>query len=75
MAKYKVDSGLHQFAPRMWRHTHNITGDHVFDGSIENGMHPKSLDLPGKLRMHLATGEAYGYKTGYRGYSGIAGDD
>jgi hypothetical protein len=59
----------------MWRQVHNLTGDYVFDGSIENGMHPRSLDLAGKLQMHLATGEGYGPKTAYRGYSGLAGDD
>lgn len=69
------DTGLHQFAPRAWRKVHNTTGDFVFDGSIENGNHPRALNLAGKLSMHIATGEGYGYKTAYRGYSGLAGDD
>jgi hypothetical protein len=71
----KVDTGFHQFAPRAWRQVHNLTGDYVFDGSIENGMHPQALKIADKLRMHLATGESYGFKTAYRGYSGLAGDD
>ena len=73
MAKAK-DTGLHKFAPRMWRKVHNITGDAVFDGSIENGMHPKNLNLAAKLDMHIS-GNTYGYRTMYNGYSGLAGDD
>lgn len=62
----------HRFAPQLWRHTHNITGDHVFDASIERC---KNRDAHNKVGWHCAKGESYGYKTAYSGYSGLAGDD
>jgi hypothetical protein len=62
----------HRFAPKMWRQTHNITGDAVFDASIE---HCKNKTVPGKVSIHCATDNAYGYRTSYRSYSGLSGDD
>ena len=72
--KVKVDTGLHKFAPRAWQKVHNLTGDYVFDGSIENGMHPRNLQLAAKLGMHIS-GSSYGYRTPYGGYAGLSGDD
>lgn len=67
-----LHNGLHQFAPQIWRKTHDLTGDYVFDSSIEKC---KNSDMWGKLGAHLAGREAYGPKTAYSGYRGLAGDD
>jgi hypothetical protein len=70
----KIESadGFHRFSPKMWRKTHNLTGDYVFDASIERC---QNTDMRSKLMDHLAMDSAYGPKTAYKGYSGIAGDD
>jgi hypothetical protein len=68
-----VDSaGFHRFCPKLWRHTHVITGDYVFDASIERN---QNKDMRNKIGDHVATNATYGPKTGYNGYNGIAGDD
>jgi hypothetical protein len=56
----------------MWRKTANLTGDYVFDASIEQS---QNHDMMAKLHDHLAMDSAYGPKTAYRGYSSMAGDD
>jgi hypothetical protein len=64
---------FHQLAPKLWRDTHMLTGDYVFDASIE---HCTNRDMKAKLWQHLGEmGESYGFRTAYRGYSGYAGDD
>jgi hypothetical protein len=64
---------FHQLAPKLWRHTKNLTGDPVFDESIARCT---NRDMKAKLWQHLGgMGESYGPKTAYRGYSSSAGDD
>lgn len=63
---------LHQYAPRAWRRTHCITGDFEFDASIE---HCHNMDALGKIGSRVIKDTAYGYRTGYDGYSGYSGDD
>jgi hypothetical protein len=60
----------HQCAPKAWRKTANVTGDYDFDASIQHA----NADGKRKLQEHVAT-SSYGYRTGYNGYSGLAGDD
>jgi hypothetical protein len=64
--------GFHKFCPKNWRHTHNITGDYVFDASIE---HCKNPDMARKLASHVSKEYSYGGRTNYGGYSGMGGDD
>jgi hypothetical protein len=70
--KIENRDGFHRFSPKLWRKTHNLTGDFVFDASIE---HCQNKDMRAKLVDHLAMDSAYGPKTGYKGYSSMAGDD
>jgi hypothetical protein len=62
---------FHQLAPKLWRHTENLTGDYVFDASIA---HCKNPDMKHKLGQHIIR-EGYGPRTNYSGYSGLSGDD
>lgn len=63
---------VHMFAHPLWRSTHNITGDSVFDASIEQCTNQDAHD---KLSLHISGGVHYGPKTAYNGYNGLAGDD
>jgi hypothetical protein len=62
----------HECAPKEWRHTHNITGNHEMDASIE---HSKNGDMRQKLSDFVSYDEAYGPITGYSGYHGYRGDN
>ena len=62
----------HRIAPKEFRKTQSITGDHIFDASIHR-CHNK--DLPGKLRDYITGEESYGPITGYSGYQGYHGDN
>lgn len=70
--KIQDTNGFHRFSPKLWRKTANLTGDYVFDASIEQS---QNRDMMAKLHDHLAMDSAYGPKTAYRGYSSMAGDD
>jgi len=65
-------AGFHRFAPKLWRKTHTITGDYVFDATIEQS---QNKAMHAKLPDHLAMDSAYGPKSAYRGYSSMAGDE
>jgi hypothetical protein len=63
---------LHMFSHPLWRKTHNITGDAVFDASIEQS---KNKDVAARLLTHVASGRDYGSKSAYNGYNGLSGDE
>lgn len=66
-------AAMHQCCPKEWRQTHDITGSYELDASIERC---GNKDLPARLEMYLGgPTHSYGYRTGYSGYSGLAGDD
>ena len=62
----------HQCCPPTHRQVPNITGDYDFDASL---VRSKNTDLAAKFRNHISASQGYGYRTNYRGYSGLAGDD
>ena len=70
--KIEDPRGYHRFCPKLWRKVHDLTGDYVFDASIEQS---QNRDMQAKLHDHLAMDSAYGPKSAYRGYSSMAGDD
>lgn len=63
---------LHQFAPREWRRTPDVTGSFELDASIERCT---NKDLPKRMQFYVERDNAYGPKTGYDGYHGYSGDD
>ena len=63
---------LHKFAPKEWRKTQDITGDHIMDESIHRCKNP---DVRKKLTDYVTGDEAYGPTTGYSGYHHYRGDD
>lgn len=67
--KYATD---HTVAPKIYRHTPNITGDYDLDASIMHGKHSPAMES--KLKTHRSE-TVYGPKTGYDGYQGYSGDD
>jgi len=68
-------SGTHDSAsPKGWHQVPKVTGDYDLDATIE---HRSNRDMPHRLALYTKGGRvnAYGYKTGYRGYHGYGGDD
>lgn len=66
--------GCHdQCSPKDWHHVPKVTGDFDLDATI---LHRKNKNLPARLELYTKTGSnAYGYRTGYRGYHGYGSDD
>jgi hypothetical protein len=62
----------HTVCPKEWRHTPDITGSYELDGAIK--LNPNS-DVPKRLSMYLTSGNAYGPRGAYDGYSGYSGDE
>lgn len=63
-------AGCHDAAsPKGWHDVPKVTGDYDMDASIE---HCSNKDMPKRLAMYVKR-NAYGPKTGYRGYTN--GDD
>jgi hypothetical protein len=62
----------HKCAPKEWRDTPNLTGSFELDAMV---MHTKNRDMADRLPHHVASGNSYGFRTGYSGYSGYSGDD
>jgi len=67
----------HDAAPKAWRGVQNRTGDYDMDASIEHIKRSKSTQkaMLETLENHISEGNAYGYRTNYRGYGGLSGDD
>ncbi len=68
----KFSQKAHVFAPKLWRSTANITGNHEFDASIE---HCSNSSVKAKLATHIASGTPYNPLTMYNGYDNYSGDD
>ena len=63
----------HTCAPKLYRHTPQITGSYELDAGIaRNG----NKNLPARVAMFVEPNDnIYGSKTGYSGYHGYSGDD
>ena len=70
--KIENPEGYHTFCPKAWRKIPNLTGDYDFDAGVA---YSKSGAMKAKIHSHISKENSYGYKTGYRGYSGYGGDD
>jgi len=63
----------HDCAPPGWHSVPDVTGDYDLDATI---LHRSNSDLPKRLNLYVKhPGNAYGYRTNYKGYHGNHGDD
>lgn len=63
--------GTHACAPKDWKEVPNVTGDYDLDATI---MNRRNTDLPHRLALYTAQGNAYGPLTGYNAYHNYRGD-
>jgi hypothetical protein len=68
----KFSQKAHAYAPKLWRSTANITGNHEFDASIE---HCNNSDVRSRLATHIARDTPYNPLTATQGYDGYSGDN